>query len=294
MITTDSHATYKSGACGGLKAFFLVLDGARGTIFIGWEPMSMSPKQRAIMLRKTKEQAAALLDDIQYLRDLSVSRDQSPAELRRVSSVLRRLLIDRDITDVAAPRLGRFMFCAPNNNPFYAAADKIPFSFFGSGGMEVFGVKFRSAILDLRSPTPRPPDYVDTMRTVELPLDGFLKQRVLCLEGQWVGRRDVIKYIANVASGVHSGTRATPLDETIWQIRHVAGYRKKDGSLSVAFNLDALALPDDDMPFRYSPEMIDPVLLEILATVHYLLISKDTKRLEVIIAAELGPTTATR
>jgi hypothetical protein len=186
--------------------------------------MSMSPEQRAIMLMETKERAAALLDDIQYFRDLSVSRDQSPAELRRVSSVLRRLLIDRDITEVAAPRLGRFTFCAPNNNPFYASACKIPFSFFGSGGMEVFGVKFRSAILDLKSPTPRPPDYVDAMRTVELRLDGFLKQRVLCLEGQWVGRRDVIKYIANVASGVHSGTQATPLDETIWRIRHVAGY----------------------------------------------------------------------
>jgi hypothetical protein len=58
--------------------------------------------------------------------------------------------------------------------------------------------------------------------------------------------------------------------------------------------MDALTLPNDDMPFRYSPEMIDPVLLEILATIHYLLISKDTKRLEAIIAAELGPTTTTR
>jgi hypothetical protein len=186
------------------------------------------------------------------------------------------------------------MFCAPDNSVFYAAAQKIPYSFFGSGGMEVFGVKLRSVILDLNSPTARPPDYKDTLRTAEVKLDGFLKQRVLCLEGQWVGRGDVIKYIANVASGVHSGARpATNVDETIRQIRHVAAYRKKDGSLSLTFDMNALTLSDDDMPFRYSAEVIDPVLLELLAAIHYLLISQDTKRLETRIAAELGLPTIT-
>jgi len=117
--------------------------------------MAMTPEHRAKMLTSTKEQAAALLEDIHYLRDISVQPNLIAAELRRASSVLRRLLVDRDITIVANPRFGRFMFCAPDNQPFYDAGKVAPFTFFGSGGVEIFGVKFRTAIVDLNSP-PRP------------------------------------------------------------------------------------------------------------------------------------------
>jgi hypothetical protein len=40
--------------------------------------------------------------------------------------------------------------------------------------------------------------------------------------------------------------------------------------------------------FSYSPDKIDPVLMELLATIHYLMLSEDVVRLESIIKTELG------
>src|SRR3954454_12819652 len=94
--------------------------------------MTLSAEHRRKMLGATKEQAAAVLEDIQYIRAIAARPDQSVAELRRVSSVLRRLLIERDITAVAAPRIGRLFFTMSDNSRYYAASATKPFIFFGS------------------------------------------------------------------------------------------------------------------------------------------------------------------
>jgi hypothetical protein len=250
--------------------------------------MALSPEHRARMLAETKEQAAALFDDIQYLRAISVHPEQSPADLRRASGVLRRLLVERDIANVAAPRIGRILFSAPDNNPFYEAAENAPFTFFASGGMEVLGVRFRTAIVDFNS-SPRPQlARVNPDATVQLRLDGFLSQRVLCLNGQWVGRGDVIKHIANVAHGVHSGTATTAVDETISRIRKTVWYSKAEppGGLSITFDIHSLQRIAEPV-FHYSTNAIDPALLELLSTVSYLLKSEDVVRLEALIHEEL-------
>jgi hypothetical protein len=248
--------------------------------------MPMSPEHRAKMLIDTKEQAAALLDDLPYLRGISAQPDHSPAEIRRVSGTLRRLLVERDITIVAAPRLGRFMFFAPDNKPFYSAGRKIPFTFFASGGMEVFGVKFRSTIVDLQISRPSL-GLIDPERTIELRLDGFMSQHVLSLSGRWISRADVIKYVANVGHGVHSGVPQTPTETIISRIRRVARYTKSDKNLAITVEMKALE-SGADLPFRYSPEAIDPIILELLAAIHFLLISPDTSRLEMAIRDEFG------
>jgi hypothetical protein len=40
-------------------------------------------------------------------------------------------------------------------------------------------------------------------------------------------------------------------------------------------------------PFRYAPNAIDPVLVELVATIRFLTISEDIRRLEAEIAEEL-------
>src|SRR2546423_11208402 len=41
-----------------------------------------------------------------------------------------------------------------------------------------------------------PPDF-DMTRRIQLQLDGFLNQHVICFFGEWISRRGVIKYVAN-------------------------------------------------------------------------------------------------
>jgi hypothetical protein len=250
--------------------------------------MPLSPEHRAKFLASTREQAAALLDDIYYLRGISASLNQSAPDIRRASSVLRRLLVDRDLTIVATPRLGRFMFSIPDNRPFYKAANEIPFTFFASGDTEVFGIKIRHAIVDLNYPEAgrRHLGMIHPPR-MRARLDGFMSQRVLCFNGNWAKREEVIKHIANVASGVHSGTATTPADETISRIRRSVWYTKSENSVKITCDMDALELRTEPA-FRYSPERIDPALLELLATITQILGSEDTFRLERLIKQELS------
>jgi lysozyme family protein len=61
-------------------------------------------------------------------------------------------------------------------------------------------------------------------------------------------------------------------------------YSAVPGAATLQFNIDAL-LPTAP-PFRYEPDAIDPVLVEVLATAHFLSISPDLQRLESVIRAE--------
>jgi hypothetical protein len=246
--------------------------------------MGLSPEQREKMLASTREAAAAFLDDIDHFRQIVARLDPSPGELRRISGMLRRLLVERDISIIAAPRLGRFMFRAPDNKPIDMAGRKIPYPFFASGGAAMFGAYMRAAIVD-RGPNRREILNLDPDKTVDLRLDGFLAQHVLCLEGRWVSRGDVIKFMANVASGVHSGTPESSGDAAIARIRRSVSYYTADDRIKINFDIGALF--NADPPFRYSPSAIDPVLFELLAAIHYLLLSPDTAKLEAVVSAEL-------
>jgi hypothetical protein len=249
--------------------------------------MLLTPERRATLLADTKECAAALVDDLSHLRALIANSTQLGADLRRSSGVLRRLLVERDIADVASPRIGRILFEMPDNQPYYDASRNAPFTFFSSGGMTVFGVNFRATVFDgigQRRPTI---SMVNPHRTARARLDGFLTQRVLCLNGMWVNRGNVIKHIAHFASGVHSGSSSLPEDEALSRIRRAVWFaRDSDSQLSITFDTHAL-LQIADPPFRYAPDSIDPVLVELLAAATYLLQSADVSRLENLIREEL-------
>jgi hypothetical protein len=109
----------------------------------------------------------------------------------------------------------------------------------------------------------------------------------LCLNGHWIRRGDVIKHVAHIASGVHSGTPATPEDETIFLIRRSAWYSKYEGGgFSITFDMHAINGIAEPV-FRYSPDAIDPALFQLLTSLTYLLKSPDVARLEHVIREEL-------
>jgi len=129
----------------------------------------------------------------------------------------------------------------------------------------------------------------DPDKTVPLRLDNFLAQRVLCYDNKWVSRGDVIKYVANVASGVHSGT-PKPKDK---QAADLLDQMRSNVSYSANPIVSIRIGPKATVPasnFSYSPNDIDPALMELLATIHYLMQSKDVEKLEAIIKVELGVT----
>jgi len=81
--------------------------------------MALSPANRQKLLETTREPAIALAEDVAHLRQFAGKMDPTASELRRLSSILRRLLVERDLGAVAAPRIGKILLNAPDNKPFY-------------------------------------------------------------------------------------------------------------------------------------------------------------------------------
>lgn len=236
------------------------------------------------MLTNTRDAAAALLEDVRYLREVLGRVDPSRGELRRLSSIIRRILVERDLTKVAAPRIGRFLLTAPDNNPIYKAEGNQPYLFFASGGFSAFGIWWGPAICE-RSSTPRAlPDFHPD-KIVKLRIDGFLSQRVLCIMGRWVSRGAAIKYVANTASGVHSGSPQTADQKALARISRCLTYSTVGAAARVKIDLDALETKEQAL--RYTRTAVDPVLLEMLAASRYLIMSEDMTRLETVLVAEL-------
>lgn len=98
----------------------------------------------------------------------------------------------------------------------------------------------------------------------------------------------VIQYVANVASGVHSGVAKNEADTLLSYIRNGAQLRK-DGSGGVHLDLFPLGADIDDASFRHRPDGIDPLLIELLAAAKVLVESPSIQKLEECIQRELHP-----
>lgn len=250
----------------------------------------MTPEIRAQLLHETKGSAAALIEDMQHIREVLARSDPLKGEVRRLSAILRRLLVERDIGLIAAPRVGRIRLRVPDNSLYYKAESERPYAFFGSAGVEAFGARYRAVAIyrgavrdEFRRFSTFNPDATALVR-----IDGFLSQKVLCLEENWCSREDVIKYLAHVASGVHSGTAKEPKAVLLERIRRVATYSRQGGIPNVNFNLGAFK--PGDLGIAYDPDSLDVVLYELLAAAHYLADSEELSHLETLIVNELrGP-----
>jgi hypothetical protein len=163
---------------------------------------------------------------------------------------------------------------------------KRPPTFFASAGINLFGMRLRTMVLsmgDVLQPNEMKELFsVDVDTSVKLKLDGFLSQRVLMFQGEWASRRDVIKYMANIASGVHSSTPSEPAEVLLHKIQRGITYSQRTG---VYFNTKITT--GIDLPFRYDPDGLDVVLIELMAAASFLVSSDDTARLEDAIRDEL-------
>jgi hypothetical protein len=252
--------------------------------------VALTPEERSERIAITREAAAALVGDLLHIRKVIATQvEPDPDELRRLSGTLRRILVQRDLTAVSAPRMGRISLVAPDNKPFFKSSEKNPFVVFCSGGAMACGVYMRA--LSCQKGHAEPVDYKPERDAVELSIDGFLNQPVLCLHGSWARRVDVIEYTANVASGVHSGTpKKNEAHHLLSHIRNVVALTivPMGDTKAASININMDSLSDADGAFVYRPNAIDPVLFELLAAGHFLANSPDVAKLEQIVKEELA------
>jgi hypothetical protein len=221
-----------------------------------------------------------------------------------MSGTLRRLLVHRDITKVAAPRIGKVLFQAHDFSHHYRTARREPVLALVCGDVHISGQHFGSMTLfrykaaDLIPPGATEPSHDEFMRRVgpegnsaeapplELRLDPFLNQQVLFLEGVWVSRRVLIKYLANIASGVHTDDPTTAEEIAIARLRRNFAVAYRDGQ----FHLDLPDQPHDlkKMDFKPRSDALDPAFIQLLETADCVVNSPDVIQLEKLVVAELS------
>jgi hypothetical protein len=252
--------------------------------------MAMNPEEKKRLRREeTRDSAAALIEDLAFFREVVARPEQSPGELRRLSVTARRLLADEAIKTVGAPRTGVPTFRRPDNREMEAYITPANCQMFASLGVSAFGfyVHAMSARADdVTTPVP----VHDPNAFIEGTIAEFMGQPVIFSEGVWVTRREVIKYIANVKDGAHSGGGKAGLDHVKAPLEY-ARRRTRIKAASGGFNVNMVEPTGtgfDPAKFPYDAAAVDVVLLELLAAVHLTVRSSAVRALEEYVRNELG------
>jgi hypothetical protein len=122
---------------------------------------------------------------------------------------------------------------------------------------------------------------------VLLRMDNFLSQPVLYFEGKWVSRREVIKYVAHIVRGVHSGQLKEPVDLLLHKIRQIGSFSSQEGKGIISVRVNRGAFPGNpNIPIEPDRQGVDLVLMQLMAAARYLTISPDVLELAEIVKLE--------
>jgi hypothetical protein len=164
-------------------------------------PLSEGEKRR--MIAATHSAALALAEDLQHIRN-AVAKPESAGAVRRASSPLRRILIERGLHKIAEPRIGRISIMAPDISAFIAAGKKVPWHFLSAGVVDAWGIYPEKLTTWLFGGGSTEQGTAKLGGKVPMRLDNFLSDTPLCFKGQWASRTAIIKYVALIGHGVHS------------------------------------------------------------------------------------------
>lgn len=220
-----------------------------------------------------------MVDDLAFFREVLAKDAPTAGDLRRMSAQLRRILVDAVIEKIAGPRVGKIRLLAPVIDEVENLNREAPFIYVGVGHVDMFGVQVAMAIVDRDGGRALKTFHPDMRQ--ELTLEQFMKQGVIVLEGTWVSRRDVLRYIANIAEGIHSGEPKNEKERLIRRARHVSKMSLEDDTPTVSMNVALLT--EIEIPPLLSKTDVDGALIELWAAADLLTRSPDVLALEAYI-----------
>lgn len=249
----------------------------------------MDPNVRAKLIEDTKEHAIAFVEDLESLKQTFSSEPTDPAKLRHASVVLRRWLVEGLLARLASPRIGRLYIDTIDNRVIHGQANEVDTQFFQSAGAMVHGI-WLSGIMLSDPYFAKRLNYLPDKRIV-LKIDDFRKQRVIYSLGRWFSRDQVIKFVANVADGVHAGKAKEQWEADVGNVRQVITVREDTDEAGNVILKPSVFLGDQLPDYRtvnYKKNEINAVFLEILSTFYFISTSRKIDELVGVIKTELG------
>jgi hypothetical protein len=160
---------------------------------------------------------------------------------------------------------------------------------FIAGGAKVFNITCGGIMLIAGEPSQENKGHPDDR--IALDLNSFRKQRVVYSENEWLTRDQIIKFVANVSEGVHSGTPEKDFEHVATNLRAKLTFRpteNSDGEELVTLAITYAAPSVKIVPAGYNPHEISAVLFELLSTITFLVNSEDVQRLVSFVSGELN------
>lgn len=250
--------------------------------------MAVGPQNS--LVEQTREAAVALSEDFSVLRDIHEKAETRAVDLRHASAILRRWLVEDQLSRVGNPRVGRLHIMTIDNNPIYREARRGEIVSFVSGGAIIHGVYLACGMMNRGERSLELADYhpekLETLR-----LETFLKQRVIYYQEDWFTRQQIIKYIANADHGVHGHGPREDWEKRLSQFRQEISVSLIDGPdgepmPSVMWQSGSQAA--EIIPAHYDPRKVNGVLLEILSTINFLVKSPEVVALIKCIQDEIA------
>ena len=173
-----------------------------------------------------------IIDDIEYLRELSLYNKKVASEIRRASVIIRRFVLDNDLKQAASLARMKLELMLPppfkKKGEYEKTGIKLAHTALNKmGDGDYFGFTCNSmAILINVQP--------DT-KFEACSLDQFLKQNCFYYHGDFISRRDVINYAANSMGGAHHGNRPVKNKEIIEKAKGCILFTPTQGN---KFNID--------------------------------------------------------
>jgi hypothetical protein len=248
--------------------------------------MAMSDHKRRERIAATRETAQHFVEDMAYLKRETSVTDPDKADIRRMSNVLRRLLIAEggDINAISRPRLARpLLLHAPAMNWYIRRSEKHPWNFCNGISVEIFGVVVGTMTAGRANQPLSPPNFNPEEMTL-LSVDDFLGQKTMCLKGRWATRRLLLKYIANIGGGVHSGKPTDDEEQFIADLT-ISGHMQVDGDVP-AFAINEKLFGTGQGEYKTDKHSVNFVLVQLFATAKYIVTSPDIVELIQIVERE--------
>lgn len=248
--------------------------------------MALSEDEQREFRAATTVMAHALLDDLEHIQEVILRPRPTQGDMRRLSVQLRRILVEGELRQVASPRIGKVEFLAPDTKPY----QKIAWQLFSAGDVELLGI----GMGHLKMAYDHPSNWkigVDA-GDVFLNQESFMRQKIVCYDGNWVTRTNLIKYVAIVLGGAHTKDAST--DEAYALIDKVSRRFLYEVVKENGEDVGRLTIIQDGGP-PYHPDFdkmrrraVSIPHMQMIATAQYLLKSPDVIRLTKYILAELS------
>lgn len=253
----------------------------------------MSKKKRPPKPKKSKEQlradtrdaARVLIEDIAFIRTELDESNPRAGHARRISAILRRLLVNGELNSIASPRVGRLMIRGPWWPVLLEQISGKPFVFLVLVHALIYHCQL--SFLMIAGPEYDRTKFDPTQHQYDMSIDRFLGEPCVFWDKNMFSRKDMIDFTANVGSGVHTGEASRkPVYEDLQRIRYLFTMHRDEGDVvNAMFNPAWInrGAPDflRDLPF------IDLPALCTLATAYQLSQSPMILELEKMIRAEL-------